>query len=113
MLSWRDHCPRAIRTPILERPVLDIQNPGTSEIRRRGNGSISNRDDTLSFSKLLKLAGFFEPDTDIATRCRPLKYDNGIEAFLIRAHHSPAAIDLEPVRLNGNLELPGAGIRPR
>ena len=83
MLGWRDNCHRAIRSPILERPVLDIQNPSASEIRRRGDGSISNRDDTLSFSKLSKLAGFLESETDIATRCRPLKHDNGIEAYLI------------------------------
>jgi len=63
----------------------------------------------LPSSKLFKLLGFPESDTDIATRCRPLKHDDGLEACII----SFAAIDLEPVRLNGNLELPGAGIRTR
>jgi hypothetical protein len=43
------------------------------------------------------------------SRCRALKYDDGVEAFIRGAHGSPAAVDLEPVRLNGNLELPGTG----
>jgi len=52
-----------------------------------------------------------ESKTYIATRRRPLKDDDSIEAFLVGANGSSAAIDLEPIRLNGNLELPGAGIR--
>src|SRR6476620_4173961 len=78
ILGGRDHCHRAVRASILERPVLDIQNPSASEILRRGGGSISNRDYTLSSSKLFKVFGFLESDTDIATRSRPLKYDDGV-----------------------------------
>jgi hypothetical protein len=85
VLGRRDNCHRAIRTPILERPVLDIQNPSAREIHRGRDGGISNGDDTLSSSEFFKLASFLESDTDIATRCRPLKHDNSIEAFLIGA----------------------------
>src|SRR5215475_4765876 len=102
ILGRCDNRHRSIRSTILERPVLDIQNPSASEILRRRGGSISNRDDTPSSSKLFEVFGFFESDADIATRSRPLKYDNGVEIIV----GSIAAIDLELVRLNGDLILP-------
>jgi hypothetical protein len=113
VLGRRDHRCRSIRSSILERPILDKQDPSPSDIRRWGDGSISNCDDPLSFTKPPKLVGPLEPDTDIAARCRPLKHDNGIEAHLIRVNRGSTAIDLEPVRLNDNLEFSGAGIRAR
>jgi len=58
-LGWRDNCHRSIRTPILECPILDIQNPTTSGIHRWGDSSISNPNDALSSSKL---AGCPKPD---------------------------------------------------
>src|SRR5262245_3813565 len=111
ILGGRDHCHRAVRASILERPVLDIHNPSAGDIHRRSDGGIRDHDDTLSSSKLF-VVGFRESDTDIATRCRPRKYDNGFEAF-VGANISCAAIDLELVCLNGNLELPGVGISTR
>src|SRR5262244_3299094 len=102
ILGRCDNRHRSIRSTILERPVLDKQNPSASEILRRRGGSISNRDDTPSSSKLFKVFGFFESDADIATRSRPLKYDNGVEIIV----GSIAAIDLELVRLNGDLIFP-------
>jgi hypothetical protein len=107
-LGGRDHCHCAVRASILERPVLDIHNPSAVDIHRRSDGGIRDHDDTLSSSKLF-VVGFRESDTDIATRCRPRKYDNGFEAF-VGANIGFAAIDLELVCLNGNLELPGVGI---
>jgi hypothetical protein len=65
-----------------------------------GRSSISNRHYTLSSPKL---AGC--PEADIATRCFPLKHDDGFEASIT----SVAAIDLELLRLNGNLIFPGWG----
>ena len=96
-LSWRDNCHCSIRAPILERPVLDIQNPSASRIHRRGDRSISNRDDTLSCSKLAPC-----PEADIAARCFPLKHDKSLEGSV----SGVAAIDLELVRLNGSLIFP-------
>jgi hypothetical protein len=87
ILSRRDNGCRSIRTLIFERPVRELQkNPAASEICHRGNGSLRNRHYTLTTSKLSKLAGFLEPATDIAACCRPLKHDNGIEAYLSRRH---------------------------
>src|SRR6476646_4021840 len=77
------------------------------------NIGVSNRNHALSSSERFKLAGPLESEPDITSRRRPLKYDNGIEAFLIGAYCGSATIDLEPVRLNGDLEFPGAGIRTR
>ena len=57
-------------------------------------------------------SGPLESESDIAPRCRPLKCDNGFEAF-IGADFGFTAIDLEPVRLNSNLEFSGAGISTR
>jgi hypothetical protein len=37
MLSWHANCHVPIRAYILEPPILDIQNPGASEIHRRGS----------------------------------------------------------------------------
>src|SRR5262245_1625915 len=54
---------------------------------------------------------FRESETDIAACCRPRKYDNGFKTF-VGANLGLPAIDLELVRLNGNLELPGVGISP-
>src|SRR5262249_17142635 len=102
ILGRCDNRHRSIRSTILERPVLDIQNPSASEILRRRGGRISNRDYTLSSSKLFKVFGFLESGTDIATRSRPLKYYNGVEIIV----GSVAAIDLELVRLNGDLIFP-------
>src|SRR5262249_16837861 len=82
ILGRCDNRHRSIRSTILERPVLDIQNPSASEILRRGGRSISDRDYTLSSSKLFKVFGFLESDTDIATRSRPLKYDDGVKSSL-------------------------------
>src|SRR5262249_11603497 len=101
ILGRCDNRHRSIRSTILERPVLDIQNPSASEILRRGGGSVSDRDYTLSSSKRFKVFGFLESDTDIATRSRPLKSDDGVEIIV----GSVAAIDLELVGLNGNLIL--------
>jgi hypothetical protein len=56
--------------------------------------------------------GFRESETDIAARCRPRKCDNRFKAF-VGANIGFAAIDLELVRLNGNLELSGVGISTR
>src|SRR5262249_39183454 len=88
ILSRRDNCHCPIRAPILERPVLDIQNPTTSGIDRWSDRSIGNRDDTLSSSKL---AGC--PESDVPARCSPLKNDDSLEARITRV----AAIDLELV----------------
>jgi hypothetical protein len=110
-LGRRDYCYRSIRTSIRQRSSLDIQNPSASDIPRRGDGGIRDHNDTLSSSKRF-IVGFRESETDIATRCRPRKYDNGFEAFL-GANIGFAAIDLELVCLNGNLELPGVGICAR
>jgi hypothetical protein len=63
--------------------------------------------------QIFKLLGFLESDSNIAAHFPPLKYDNSIEAFLTGVHRGSAAIDLEPVCLNGNLELTGARIRAR
>jgi hypothetical protein len=64
-LGRRDNCDRSVRTPILERPVLDIQNPGASDLPLRGDGGIRDHNDTLSSSKLMIL-GIRESETDIA-----------------------------------------------
>jgi len=96
ILSWRDNCHCSIRTPILERSVLDIQNPAASGIARWGDRSVSNRNYTLPSSKL---AGC--PESDVAARCEPLKNDNRFEFAIFGV----AAIDLEYVRLNGDLIL--------
>ena len=92
-------------------PSSTYKIPAPARFSDRGDRSISDRDDTLSSSKLF-IVGFRESDTDIAARCQPRKYDNGFEAF-VGANIGVAAIDLELVRLNGNLELPGAGISTR
>ena len=63
ILGRRDNRHRSIRTSILERAILDIQDPSASGIHRWRDSSIGDRDDTLAFSKL---AGC--PETDIATR---------------------------------------------
>ena len=55
-LGRRDNCDRSIRTPIRERPVLDIQNSGASDIPLRSDGGICDHDDTLSSSKLFIVA---------------------------------------------------------
>jgi hypothetical protein len=110
-LGRRDNCDRSIRTPILERPILDKQNPGASDIPRRGDGGIRNHDDTLSSSKLF-IVGFRESETNIAARCGPREYDDGFKAF-VGTYIGFATIDLELVRLNGNLELAGVGISTR
>jgi hypothetical protein len=47
-----------------------------------------------------KLAGC--PDSDVAARCSSLKHDKSLKGSIIGV----AAIDLELVRLNGNLILP-------
>src|SRR5688572_13474221 len=109
VLGRGDNGHRAARPAILEGSILDVQNPGASNIRRRGDRCIRNHDCTLSCTKLTELAGFLESETNIPTGRRPLENHDGVESSLRRA----AAIDLEPVRLNGNLELPGAGVSVR
>ena len=96
----------------LSAPSSTYKIPAPGEIHRRGDGSISDHDDTLSLLQTFHSPWLPESDADIAARCRPLKHDDGLEA-LYRANCGFAAIDLELVRLNGNLELPGAGIRTR
>jgi hypothetical protein len=56
--------------------------------------------------------GFREAETDIAASCRPREYDDGFKAF-VGTYIGFAAIDLELVCLNGNLELAGVGISTR
>jgi hypothetical protein len=107
-LGRRDNCARSIRTPIRERPVLDIQNSGARDFPLRGDGGICDHDDTLSSSELF-IVRFRKSETDIAAGCRPREYDNGFKAF-VGSNIGFAAIDLESVRLNGNLELAGVGI---
>jgi hypothetical protein len=51
--------------------------------------------------------GFRESETNIAARRRPRKYNDGFKAF-VGTYIGFAAIDLELVCLNGNLELAGA-----
>src|SRR5215813_7704316 len=97
LLSWRDLSRYSARTQIHERPVLDIQNPPAGGIARRRDSSIRNRYYTPSPSKL---AGC--PESDVAARCEPLEHNNSFEAVIIGV----AAIDLELVRLNGDLILP-------
>lgn len=96
-LGRRDNGHRSIRSSILERSVLDIQNPAASGIHRRSDSSVRNRHDTLSSSKLALC-----PDSDVAARCFPLKHDQSLEGSIIGV----AAIDLELVRLDGDLILP-------
>jgi hypothetical protein len=68
--------------------------------------SICNRDDTLPSAKALI---FSCSDANIASCTQPLKHDDSLEGSVARV----AAIDLEPVCLNGNLELTGARISAR
>jgi hypothetical protein len=95
----------------LSAPSSTYRIPRPSQILRRGDGGIGNGDDPLASTKAGGLAGLPESDAHIATHRRPLKHDNRIEPRLRGAHRGPAAIDLELVRLHGNLKLPGAGIR--
>jgi hypothetical protein len=72
-------------------PFFFMQNPAASGIHRGRDSSISDRDYTLSFSKLALC-----PDSDVAARCEPLKHDNSFESVIIGI----AAIDLKLVRLS-------------
>src|SRR5262245_52862113 len=110
-LGRRDNCDRSARTSIFQRPSLDIQNPSASDFMHRADGGICDHDDTLSSAKLF-IVGIRESETNIAAGCWPREYDDGFKAF-VGTYIGFAAIDLELVCLNGNLELAGVGIITR
>jgi hypothetical protein len=95
----RDDSYGPIRSAILESPILDIHNAAAGGIGGRGDSRIRNRQYALSSAKL---AG--GPDSDVAARRQPLKHDDRLKASI----SGFTAIDLEPIGLNGDFELPGS-----